>query len=834
MTSEKAISEIAQSSKVIFLQEHWLFNYQLHRLDTISDGLQGCGKSVDDDDPIQPIQKPRGYGGVGILWADSIDHLVTPISDGSNRIQCIILKGDIVNILLVSVYMPCRGQNDNFLEFCECIDQLGEIASKYIDHDIVIGGDFNEDMNSTQKSRRMLYLDNFVREFKMKFVSTPKTFIHSNGRDCSTIDYFLVRETPLLHIADISRLDVLGGNTSDHHPVRCEVEAVIRLTPDAQQDSVNTDTSSHRVKWSKVNTDLYSSLVDDKLQKVSLDLSNNYSIESSIMSIHTVLQEAADASGGISTQSKQRRLRSVTPVIKKAMATNKEAHFIYKKKAADGTLNHSDVERRKRTKKHLRSLIRREDASHQTRMRANIMAARREDSKLFHKLVRNQRGKSRAVIPQLEVHGEVHRGDNAIRNAWKTHFEALATPTNSDKLDSVYQNIVDYDVDVIKDLFENGRESISDTTIDEVTEAVKSLNKGKAPDIYSITAEHIIYGGNQLIVTLCEVFNAIIHLQCVPDILKAGTITPVFKKKGSKLEAKNYRGITVLPVVAKLLELILRERLRYCIDQQQNPMQRGFTCGSSPLFCALIIEEFIRETTGKKGTSLTAYLDAKTAFDVVYHNSLLRKLYHMGIGGGLWNILNSFYENAGSVVKWMGAASAEFSVQQGVRQGGILSADLYKVYINQLLDRLYLSGFGAMLGDIICNAPTCADDLSTLSDSSKELQMLCSIANDYSNMERYELQPTKSVVLPYIPKKSKHRDDPVILLGDQQMPVVNKTTHVGVVRTSDNSPTTAIDENLQKARRTLYSLMSAGLHGEKRIGPGGRVYTYFEHMSYQF
>ena len=93
--------------------------------------------------------------------------------------------------------------------------------------------DFNEDINSTQKSRRMLYLDNFVREFKMKFVSTPKTFVHSNGRDCSTIDYLLVRETPSLQIADISRLDVLGGNTSDHHPVRCEVEAVIRLTPDA-------------------------------------------------------------------------------------------------------------------------------------------------------------------------------------------------------------------------------------------------------------------------------------------------------------------------------------------------------------------------------------------------------------------------------------------------------------------------------------------------------------------------------------------------------------------------------------------------------------------------
>ncbi|KAK3086834.1 hypothetical protein FSP39_024241 [Pinctada imbricata] len=51
------------------------------------------------------------------------------------------------------------------------------------------------------------------------------------------------------------------------------------------------------------------------------------------------------------------------------------------------------------------------------------------------------------------------------------------------------------------------------------------------------------------------------------------------------------------------------------------------------------------------------------------------------------------------------------------------------------------------------------------------------------------------------------------------MPVVDKTTHVGVVRTPDNSPTTAIQENLQKARRTLYSLMSAGLHGENGLDP---------------
>ena len=163
-------------------------------------------------------------------------------------------------------------------------------------------------------------------------------------------------------------------------------------------------------------------------------------------------------------------------------------------------------------------------------------------------------------------------------------------------------------------------------------------------------------------------------------------------------------------------------------------MQRGFTCYSSPLYCALLIEEFIREATGNKQVSYTAYLDAKTAFDVVNHNNLLRKLFNYGVAGPLWNIINSFHENAASVIKWDGEMSGSINIEQGVRQEGILSADLYKVYVNQLLDRMYECGYGARIGDIICNAPTCADDLSSLSDNASELQVLCDIAYDYSTI----------------------------------------------------------------------------------------------------
>ena len=125
---------------------------------------------------------------------------------------------------------------------------------------------------------------------------------------------------------------------------------------------------------------------------------------------------------------------------------------------------------------------------------------------------------------------------------------------------------------------------------------------------------------------LCLI-NNIFDTGEIPDILKTGLLTPVYKKKGEKTHSVNYRGITVLPVVRKIIETIIRNRIRPVCDNVQNPYQRGFTQNASPLNSALILEEFIRES---KDNNLTVYiilLDAKAAFDVVDHQHMLRKGY---------------------------------------------------------------------------------------------------------------------------------------------------------------------------------------------------------------
>ena len=73
--------------------------------------------SVDTGDPILPVQMPRGYGGTAILWKKQIDHVIKPQDVGGNRIQCVAMNV-CEPLLLISVYMPCKGITDDKEEGC--------------------------------------------------------------------------------------------------------------------------------------------------------------------------------------------------------------------------------------------------------------------------------------------------------------------------------------------------------------------------------------------------------------------------------------------------------------------------------------------------------------------------------------------------------------------------------------------------------------------------------------------------------------------------------------------------------------------------------------------
>ncbi|MEW8546756.1 MAG: reverse transcriptase domain-containing protein, partial [Candidatus Thiodiazotropha sp.] len=405
----------------------------------------------------------------------------------------------------------------------------------------------------------------------------------------------------------------------------------------------------------------------------------------------------------------------------------------------------------------------------------------------------------------------------------------MATPADVASFDKDYYDLVECEVREIMDMCCGSPVEVEPRYIakEDVEKAISKLNRGKAADFYGVTAEHFLYGGEELLSITTDIINCLYRNGKLTDSLKTGVLTPVYKKKGPATESKNYRGITILPTITKILETVLREEVRPSVEMHQNKLQRGFTQNSSPMNCSLILEEIIRESKDRKQPLYIAFLDVKAAFDVVSHNSLLRKLFHIGIEGKEWSLIHSLHSGAESVVKWDGDTSGSFKVQQGVRQGGILSTDLYKLYGNGLLDRLTDMGLGFHLGEICCVAPTAADDMAIAASSLHELQRLITTSVDYSKMERYHLQPNKSVILafPCHGRGSQEANEDInISMNGKQMPVVKEAMHMGILR-SEDSQESAVTYNIDKARRTVYCLMGAGLHGENGLDPDTSVHV---------
>ena len=450
-----------------------------------------------------------------------------------------------------------------------------------------------------------------------------------------------------------------------------------------------------------------------------------------------------------------------------------------------------------------------------------LMKASSEDRDTFFKLIKTQCTASTTTTQELLVDGILRTSEEEICQGWKEHFGKLATPQDNNTYDTKYQQLVESDIKTIRQIIETYDTEPIQISVEQVRKAIGKLNTGKAPDADGITAEHLKNAGILLAGSITQIMNGIMKVQIIPERLKLGTLTPIWKKNEKNIPT-NYRGITVISVLGKILESILKEELVPVITRKQSKFQRGFTKSTSPLNASLIMQEMILDSQQANKTLYVAYLDAKAAFDVVSHSSLLRKLYLSGISNALWTMIADTFRCASSVVKWNGLLSEPFEILQGVRQGGILSADEYKLYVNDLLLTLEGTSHGARIGNITCAAPTCADDVALMAHTREDLQCMLDICHNYSRMERYQLQPTKSMVMIFNPKTPTEvlQENSPFTLGEDQVPVVSKATHIGLIRDTDNTgKKSTLKNNVTKARKALYSLMGAGLHGTNGLRP---------------
>ena len=219
------------------------------------------------------------------------------------------------------------------------------------------------------------------------------------------------------------------------------------------------------------------------------------------------------------------------------------------------------------------------------------------------------------------------------------------------------------------------------TSIDEVHRSISDLKIGKAYGIDEFSAELLKISALAIVPYQQNLINQTSSQGEFPDCLKIAKVIPLFKS-GSKTDVDNYRSSSLLPVLNKVLEKIMYNRLIKYLDKKSilYEKQFGFRSKHSTVDALIEITDIIRSGTDEEFTSFM--LDLRKAFDTLNDYRILEKLSQCGFRGIVNKWFQSYLRNRKQAVFVNNKGSNFEPINCGVPQGSILVPLLFFIYIN--------------------------------------------------------------------------------------------------------------------------------------------------------
>ncbi|XP_065675658.1 uncharacterized protein LOC136091872 [Hydra vulgaris] len=280
------------------------------------------------------------------------------------------------------------------------------------------------------------------------------------------------------------------------------------------------------------------------------------------------------------------------------------------------------------------------------KLRSQVQKACKRRVRVFEAQLASDKSNPKRVYAYAKAQQNVHVSISAISNAkGETLTEGIHI---ANRLNEHFKSVfVDDSKSSQLPIFERRhyQEDLGDITINfEATLAyLKGLNPNKSIGADNISPKVLKECAAQMTYPLTLLYNKALSEGSTPTAWKQSHVTPLFKK-GSRLDAANYRPVSITSAPCKVMEKIIREQITKYLEKTStiSHNQHGFMSKKGCTSNLLESVDYITKALSKRNFVDIAFLDFAKAFDKVSHRRLLHKLKAYGINGNVLKWIESF------------------------------------------------------------------------------------------------------------------------------------------------------------------------------------------------
>ena len=743
-------------------------------------------------------------GGVGVFVKEELRPGIKIMSAMSNE-YCLWCKLDkkIYNygedVYIGFVYIPpmesSREKKKNDDHFRMLNDKIAKIPSEHV----ILIGDFNA--RTREYTDTLSDIDDKLEDLEMPGLQAPKNIPQRNNQDkkankygrklvdlclatnsyilngrtlgdvqgkltcyqpqgTSTVDYAIVNETLLQQIVTFR---VSTPTISDHTTISLQMKITI-LRIEKEENLIDPDP---QIRWNDKTKELFHKSIQSMETKNAIQEINDLLESDNKSCIDEAVKKMNDIYSLKGPRRKEIRKRSHKKESKKwydysCYEMSKKLNQIGKlveKNPKDPFLRGQLMTRRKEYRK----LIKLKKLQWKDNMIRKLEEIEEKSPAEYWKIVKDLKEKKKAgkMIEKPEEFEQFFKKlfsieNPNIRTQKQKEIEALVNETLKKSSSTPTENY----------------------SMEELKSGIKKLKANRSSLL--VPAEMLKESPDFILLTLLKIANKVKNSCYFPHEWAKG-ITTLLHKDGEEDDPSNYRAITVADAIAKVMTIMMNERLSKKIEEEKIiPYQQiAFKKKSRPADHLFVLKNVFEKylSSGKK--VYTCFVDFQKAYDSVWRVGLYYKLIKCGIDINVIKLIKDMYDKTSQIIKMNGKVTKPLQTYKGVRQGCILSPRLFNIFLRDLPDIFDQKCNPVKIGNTDVSCLMFADDIVLLSESQEGLHNCLKRLEEYTSQWDMTVNKKKTKIM--IIQNTGRKTIANYTYDGQTLEVVEKYKYLGTI-----------------------------------------------------